>query len=251
MDPMLSCRVVVIKWVAQYTHLTRNSSSNNNNTLMAMNNMSVSVSTGLNTSSASTHNLNGGGADDSDVGDGTSAVTATTALTSVSGLEDEARAAVEGQLVREILYGCRENVDFVHEVYRQAFLLSFSHSPAIKKVITVYKDWVQMNVPELPPFLLEPLQAVDKEREDFRNVMQGKISTDSLDNNPRLAHAQREAMAIRAGMQNVLQVFVTNAANVFLLEVSGAEYPILLEEQVEMCKRVLNIYRYVKGHSFD
>jgi hypothetical protein len=47
----------------------------------------------------------------------------------------------------------------------------------------------------------------------------------------------------RAGLQNLLQLFVTNAANVFLLEVSP-EYPILLEEQVEMCKRVLNIYRY-------
>ena len=49
-------------------------------------------------------------------------------------------------------------------------------------------------------------------------------------------------MNVRAGLQNVLQLFVTNAANVFLLEVSP-EYPILLEEQVEMCKRVLNIYR--------
>ena len=52
----------------------------------------------------------------------------------------------------------------------------------------------------------------------------------------------RDQMNVRAGMQNVLQLFVTNAANVFLLEVSP-EYPILLEEQVEMCKRVLNIYR--------
>ena len=51
-------------------------------------------------------------------------------------------------------------------------------------------------------------------------------------------------MAVRAGLQNVLQLLVTNAANVFLLEVSP-EYPILLEEQVEMCKRVLNIYRYM------
>ena len=50
-------------------------------------------------------------------------------------------------------------------------------------------------------------------------------------------------MNVRAGLQNVLQLFVTNAANVFLLEVSP-EYPILLEEQVEMCKRVLNIYRW-------
>ena len=55
------------------------------------------------------------------------------------------------------------------------------------------------------------------------------------------SYMYRDQMNVRAGMQNVLQLFVTNAANVFLLEVSP-EYPILLEEQVEMCKRVLNIY---------
>ena len=55
------------------------------------------------------------------------------------------RNTIEGNLVRDILYASRENVNFVHEVYRQAFLLSFSHSPAIKKVITVYKDWIQVN----------------------------------------------------------------------------------------------------------
>lgn len=38
-------------------------------------------------------------------------------------------------------------------------------------------------------------------------------------------------LAVSAGLQNLLQIFVTNAANVFLLEVSP-EYPILLEEQV-------------------
>ncbi len=53
---------------------------------------------------------------------------------------------MEGNLVREILYGNKDNVNFVHEVYRQAFLLSFSHSPAIKKVISVYKDWIQVCV---------------------------------------------------------------------------------------------------------
>lgn len=45
-------------------------------------------------------------------------------------------------------------------------------------------------------------------------------------------------------VQNVLQVFVTSAANVFLLQVS-AEYPLLLDEQVEHCKHVLNTYRYM------
>merc|ERR1719189_2587694 len=59
-----------------------------------------------------------------------------------------------------------------------------------------------------------------------------------------ISSVHRDQMAVRAGLQNVLQLFVTNAANVFLLEVSP-EYPILLEEQVEMCKRVLNIYRYM------
>ena len=53
-----------------------------------------------------------------------------------------------------------------------------------------------------------------------------------------------EQLIVRAGLQNVLQIFVTNASNVFLLQVSS-EYPILLEEQVDLCKRVLNIYRYM------
>ena len=53
-----------------------------------------------------------------------------------------------------------------------------------------------------------------------------------------------EQLVVRAGLQNVLQIFVTNASNVFLLQVSS-EYPILLEEQVDLCKRVLNIYRYM------
>ncbi len=63
LDPMLSCRVVVIKWVAQYTHLTRSNSGGNSNALLAMNNISVSVSTGLNSPSANA--VNGQG-DDTD-----------------------------------------------------------------------------------------------------------------------------------------------------------------------------------------
>ncbi|CAH1392613.1 unnamed protein product [Nezara viridula] len=43
---------------------------------------------------------------------------------------------------------------------------------------------------------------------------------------------------------NVLQVFVTDAANVFLLD-TGAEISTLLDQQVDVCKRVLNIYRYM------
>ena len=78
----------------------------------------------------------------------------------------------------------------------------------------------------------------NREREELLQAMAGKIS-DSLDST---SYLYKDQLSVRAGLQNVLQIFVTNAANVFLLEVSP-EYPILLEEQVEMCKRVLNIYR--------
>lgn len=58
--------------------------------------------------------------------------------------EDSALSAVA--LVREVLYGNRDNVNFIHELYRQAFLLDFTHAGAIRKAIGAYKDWIQMNV---------------------------------------------------------------------------------------------------------
>lgn len=58
--------------------------------------------------------------------------------------EDSTVSAVT--LVREVLYSNRDNVNFVHELYRQAFLLDFNHAGAIRKAIAVYKDWIQMNV---------------------------------------------------------------------------------------------------------
>jgi len=58
--------------------------------------------------------------------------------------EDNTVSAI--MLVREVLYGNRDNVNFVHELYRQAFLLDFNHAAAIRKAIAVYKDWIQMNV---------------------------------------------------------------------------------------------------------
>lgn len=58
--------------------------------------------------------------------------------------EDNAISALT--LVREVLYGNRDNVNFVHELYRQAFLLDFNHAGTIRKAIAVYKDWIQMNV---------------------------------------------------------------------------------------------------------
>lgn len=44
-----------------------------------------------------------------------------------------------------------------------------------------------------------------------------------------------------------LQVFITHSSNVFLLEPAN-DIKILLEEHVDMCKRVLNIYRSLVMH---
>merc|ERR1719192_623439 len=222
MDPMLACRVVVIKWVAQYVHLTRGGQAG------TLSDSDPNTSAVLNISSASPG-----------VGE------RETSLANISHNSsdlDMYKANLEGQLVREILYGTRHNVNFIHEVFRQAFLLAFSHSPAMKRVITVYKDWIQMNVQELPPFLLEPsyLERSDENYYKSDEALEGVLSARGRKD----SYLYRDQMNVRAGMQNVLQLFVTNAANVFLLEVSP-EYPILLEEQVEMCKRVLNIYRYM------
>lgn len=43
------------------------------------------------------------------------------------------------------------------------------------------------------------------------------------------------------------QVFITHSSNVFLLEPAN-DIKILLEEHVDMCKRVLNIYRSLVMH---
>lgn len=42
---------------------------------------------------------------------------------------------------------------------------------------------------------------------------------------------------------------MSNTLHVFLNQ-NGIEYPTLLEEQVDTCKRVLNIYRYMVMHSY-
>lgn len=66
--------------------------------------------------------------------------------TPLASFTDLGEDAGVGGIVRDVLYSTRENVCFVLEVYRQAFLLPFSHAVAIRRAISVYKDWIQMNV---------------------------------------------------------------------------------------------------------
>ncbi|XP_058799896.1 probable Rho GTPase-activating protein CG5521 isoform X2 [Phymastichus coffea] len=168
--------------------------------------------------------------------------------------EDSTLTAIT--LVRDVLYGSRDNVNFIHEMYRQAFLLDFTHATAIRKAIGAYKDWIQMN--EVPPFMLEPLDGhrdrdyeetmrkdTDAERSPNDSLRMSRLRNDSY-----LGAIHRENLFVRAGLQNVLQVFITQASNVFFLESNGgAASATLLEEQTDSCKRVLNVYRYVVMHT--
>lgn len=53
---------------------------------------------------------------------------------------------VSFEIVRDTLYKSRENVNLIHEIFRQAFLLDFSWAMAIRRTIAVYKDWIQLSV---------------------------------------------------------------------------------------------------------
>lgn len=49
-------------------------------------------------------------------------------------------------IAKDVILGTRENINFLHEVFRRALLMNFVHTVAIRRVICVYKDWIQMNV---------------------------------------------------------------------------------------------------------
>ncbi|GFG28404.1 hypothetical protein Cfor_11332, partial [Coptotermes formosanus] len=250
-DPFVICRVVVIKWVATFTHITKKGD------VPFMHTQSNSVTPSEDTDHSPGTELRRVSV--SQAGSNHDAVSPASDSNHSSVFSHEDPYAAAMHLVHEVLYSSRDNVNFVHEVYRQAFLLNFTHSPAIRKAIAVYKDWIQMNVPELPPFMLEPLESHKEEHYrsgppsyEFSSMEGGEASESCrgtrLRNDSYLGAIHRENLLVRAGLQNVLQVFITHAANVFMLEVSP-EYPLLLEEQVDTCKRVLNIYRYMVMHT--
>jgi hypothetical protein len=158
------------------------------------------------------------------------------------------------QIVRDVLYSSRDTVNFVHEVYRQAFLLNFTSKAqidAMKVAIGMYRDWMSTTTP--PPFLLEPDDSSSSTGSSLDSASSGPIRPQRLRTDSYIGAISKENISIRAGMQNTLQIFVTNALHVFMVSTShlnmylpskskeDATTP--LDEQTEICKRVLNIYR--------
>nr|XP_045011328.1 ral GTPase-activating protein subunit alpha-1 isoform X6 [Jaculus jaculus] len=174
------------------------------------------------------------------------------------------------EIVRRVFSSKRSNVNFVTEIFRQAFLLPICEAAAMRKVVKVYQEWIQQE--EKPLFMQEPEETVitssdipcnenvtdhdiSKEEGEKREEENGANVADHVRNSSwtkngsyqdAVHNASEEATehSTRAGMQAVLQVFIINSSNIFLLEPAN-EIKNLLDEHTDMCKRILNIYRYM------
>ncbi|XP_068618842.1 probable Rho GTPase-activating protein CG5521 isoform X2 [Battus philenor] len=251
-DDYVICRVTLIKWVASYANFVKRQGSEGQPSSMTSTGSHLPHS-GTPTPATSLHHeeetsFTVGQPSDSSRASSHDSTSNTPhpSLESGSGIFEELSSE---QVVRDVLCcSSREHVDFTIEVLRQAFLLPFSHAAAVRRVIGLYKDWIQMNVSEIPPFLVENTY------EQQLAAGEPAVPPRRLRNDSYLGAVNRDVM-VRAGMQNVLQVFMTQAANVFLASPSPVAPPgainqqqQLLQEQTDTCKRVLNIYRYMVMH---
>ncbi|XP_038612110.1 ral GTPase-activating protein subunit alpha-1 isoform X6 [Tachyglossus aculeatus] len=175
------------------------------------------------------------------------------------------------EIVRKVFSSKRSNVNFLTEIFRQAFLLPICEAAAMRKVVKVYQEWIQQE--EKPLFMKEPEECLiisanlaciesaaehaipaeeGKEREEekltktsghSRNTNRAKMGSyqDPLYEAPEVDITEQNT---RAGVQAVLQVFIVNSSNIFLLEPAN-EIKSLLDEHTDMCKRILNIYRFM------
>nr|XP_012417589.1 PREDICTED: ral GTPase-activating protein subunit alpha-1 isoform X2 [Odobenus rosmarus divergens] len=174
------------------------------------------------------------------------------------------------EIVRRVFSSKRSNVNFVTEIFRQAFLLPICEAAAMRRVVKVYQEWIQQE--EKPLFMQEPeeivisssdLPCIDNVTDHVISMEEGEkreeeSGTDIADHvrnstwakngtyQDVLHNASEEVTEqnIRAGTQAVLQVFIINSSNIFLLEPAN-EIKNLLDEHTDMCKRILNIYRFM------
>uniref|UniRef100_A0A8C4T397 Ral GTPase activating protein catalytic subunit alpha 2 n=1 Tax=Erpetoichthys calabaricus TaxID=27687 RepID=A0A8C4T397_ERPCA len=157
---------------------------------------------------------------------------------SLCSVEEEHRAVYD--MVQSILLHTRDNINFVNEVFRQAFLLPPCEASTVRKVTKVYRKWILL---EKPFFMMEPETAKSSvEHHGHRRSSSWGRTYSFSSAISRGCMMEEENRDIKAGIQPALQVFLTNSANVFLLE-PCPDVPKLVEEQVDVCKNVLYIYR--------
>ncbi|XP_039923598.1 ral GTPase-activating protein subunit alpha-1 isoform X7 [Hirundo rustica] len=171
------------------------------------------------------------------------------------------------EIVRKVFSSKRSNVNFLTEIFRQAFLLPICEAAAMRKVVKVYQEWIQQE--DKPLFMKEPEEIMQcttvdcdenvdhnssekgKEREEEKGINSSHVRNSNWTRNGcyedalhKTSEIDTEEQNVRAGVQSVLQVFIINSSNIFFLEPAN-EFKALLDEHTDMCKRILNIYRHM------
>ncbi|KAI3367931.1 hypothetical protein L3Q82_026760 [Scortum barcoo] len=149
------------------------------------------------------------------------------------------------EVVRRVLTSTRTNVNFITEIFRQAFLLPMCEAAAMRKVVRVYQEWISME--DRPVFMKEPEEGPYPIATAGSQDSGSQLGDKEDEGMNKMADSELLEYSVHAGVQTTLQVFITHSSNVFLLEPAN-DIRILLEEHVDMCKRVLNIYRSLVMH---
>uniref|UniRef100_A0A8C5SYT4 Ral GTPase activating protein catalytic subunit alpha 2 n=1 Tax=Laticauda laticaudata TaxID=8630 RepID=A0A8C5SYT4_LATLA len=164
-------------------------------------------------------------------------------------IEEQHRSAYE--MVEQIFLSTRDYVNFVNEVFHQAFLLPPSEISLTEKIVKVYRKWI---LHEKPVFMQEPdaketiqdddvitEHSTEETNEYIVQIIQNNLNRFiyilSLPSFPPLSLS----LFLLSFLQNI-KVFLTNSANIFLLE-PCSEAAELLKEQINSCRAVLSIYR--------
>uniref|UniRef100_A0A8I5NAX4 Ral GTPase activating protein catalytic subunit alpha 2 n=1 Tax=Papio anubis TaxID=9555 RepID=A0A8I5NAX4_PAPAN len=210
--PYMAARVVFIKWIVTFflekKYLTATQNTKNGVDVLPK----IIQTVGGGAVQERAPELDGGGPMEPDKSHSNSSTLSDRRLSnsSLCSIEEEHRMVYE--MVQRILLSTRGYVNFVNEVFHQAFLLPSCEIAVTRKVVQVYRKWI---LQDKPVFMEEP---------DRKDV------------------AQEDAEKLGFSETDSKEVFLTNSANVFLLE-PCAEVPVLLKEQVDACKAVLIIFR--------
>uniref|UniRef100_H2RCW8 Ral GTPase activating protein catalytic subunit alpha 2 n=1 Tax=Pan troglodytes TaxID=9598 RepID=H2RCW8_PANTR len=258
--PYMAARVVFIKWIVTFflekKYLTATQNTKNGVDVLPK----IIQTVGGGAVQERAPELDGGGPTEQDKSHSNSSTLSDRRLSnsSLCSIEEEHRMVYE--MVQRILLSTRGYVNFVNEVFHQAFLLPSCEIAVTRKVVQVYRKWI---LQDKPVFMEEPdrkdVAQEDAEKLGFSETDSKEASSESSGHKrssswgrtysftsamSRGCVTEEENTNVKAGVQALLQVFLTNSANVFLLE-PCAEVPVLLKEQVDACKAVLIIFRHM------
>ncbi|KAI4575457.1 hypothetical protein MJG53_011660 [Ovis ammon polii x Ovis aries] len=257
--PYMAARVVFIKWMVTFflekKYLTATQNTKNGVDVLPKIIQTVGGGTAV---PERAPEPDAGGAAEQDRGraDGSTLSERRLSSCSLCSIEEEHREVYD--MVQRILLSTRGYVNFVNEVFRQAFLLPSCDIAITRKVVQVYRKWI---LQDKPVFMEEPdiKEAAQEDAESLGFSETDNKQTSSEGSGHKRSSSwgrsysftsavsrgcvmEEENKNVKAGAQAMLQVFLTNAANVFLLE-PCVEVPMLLKEQVDACKAVLIIFR--------